>query len=1083
MLAGFSGHLISEFFLEQCLERSPLDATEIRRQLAKWRRASAHLGPASSPRALLESGAAPLLAALGARADGAVALLKTAAAATIVLPDGAEPVAVIASAWGDALEPLWRTSIEYAARAGAAWCVLFNGTQLRLVSAARLYSRRYTEFDVDLAIDDERSCRALIFVMRASPLHALIDESERHSSGVCKSLRTGVYAASAEVFSALLVNRRRSPDPATAFEQALTIVYRLLFLLFAEARHLVPLWHPIYKGSYSVDTLCDIASHDGSGSGLWDAIRAVSRLAHAGCRIGDLHVTAFNGRLFAPSRTPLVERRGLDDRAAQRAIVALATRQADDRDGRERIAYRDLGVEELGGVYESLLDYEPTRDGTLSNGSSVRKATGAFYTPRAIAEYLVRRTLAPLVRGRGPERILALRVLDPAMGSGAFLVAACSYLAQAYESALVASGACHACDVGAAERAAIRRTIAERCLFGVDVNPMAVQLARLSLWLATLAADRPLSFLDHHLVAGDSTIGAWLWCVGRAPASSRRRAPRDVTLPLFGDDVLGDAIRTSVPARFNLAELPNDTAEQVREKERLLAGLNTQGSPLFRWKQIANLWCARWFGAEPLPASAYGAMTDFILGRGGELPAAVARRFASSADDTAARHRFFHWELEFPEAFFDADGVRRSDAGFDAVIGNPPWDMVRADSGSSERRFASREAASAQLRFTRDSGAYSGQSDGHANRYQLFLERAMDLTAPAGRIGLVLPSGFAMDHGSAALRRRLFASCDVEALIGFENSARIFPIHRSVRFHLLMATQGRPTREIACRLGERDPTILESCSVHEDRTSFPVRVTPALLERLSGEDMAVPDLRSAVDVTIADRAASLFAPLGDENGWNARFGRELNATDDRSSFQDVGRGYPVIGGRTIEPFRVSTARSTASVSAPVAARLLGARCMRRRLAYRDVASATNRVTLIAAVLPPRTVSTHTLFCLRTSLPPRAQYFLCGLFNSFVVNYLVRMRVTTHVTTAIVEMLSIPHERDCPSRFAEISAMARLLARRDDPELLARLNAIVASLYQLSREEFAHVLDTFPLVPRADRDRALGVQDRLPRSFV
>src|SRR5262249_13781417 len=152
-----------------------------------------------------------------------------------------------------------------------------------------------------------------------------------------------------------------------------------------------------------------------------------------------------------------------------------------------------------------------------------------------------RRTLGPLVLNATPEQILQLRIVDPAMGSGAFLVAACRYLAEAYEAALVRHGSCTAADFGDAERLAAKRTIAERCLYGVDLNPMAVQLARLSLWLATLAADRPLTFLDHHLQTGDSLLGAWLANLGHAPSSRRRRQTAgQPALPLFDDDDFGD---------------------------------------------------------------------------------------------------------------------------------------------------------------------------------------------------------------------------------------------------------------------------------------------------------------------------------------------------------------------------------------------------------------------------------------------------------------------------------------------------------------------------------------------------------------
>src|SRR5205823_1928491 len=312
-----------------------------------------------------------------------------------------------------------------------------------------------------------------------------------------------------------------------------------------------------------------------SAVGLWDALRAIARLAHAGCRAGDLRVTPFNGRLFSPSRTPLADRRNLDDDAAKRSLLALSTRTAPDRAGRERIAYRDLGVEQLGAVYETLLDYEPRIHRsrvTLERGSGVRKTTGTFYTPQPIAEYLIRRTLGPLIDEADADAVLRLRIVDPAMGSGAFLVAACRYLASAYEAALVRAGGCHSSDFGEPERTSVRRTVAERCLYGVDSNPMAVQLARLSLWLATLASDRPLTFLDHHLQVGDSLVGAWIAAMGRPPAM-RRRGKDVATLPLFDESGVQTALKDALPIRFNLESIPDDTLDQVRAKERALASL------------------------------------------------------------------------------------------------------------------------------------------------------------------------------------------------------------------------------------------------------------------------------------------------------------------------------------------------------------------------------------------------------------------------------------------------------------------------------------------------------------------------------
>jgi hypothetical protein len=1105
MVAGVRGHLISSDVLADRVGAQTSDV-HLRRRLTDWRASCASLGPAVGLRAMIEVGVEPLVRILGFSGLTEIRYDEHLVSGVLV---GRPPIALLATHWGNPLEAMWRPAVVASRSLGADWCVLFNGQSVRLVDARRVYSRRFVELDLDIAADDLEAATALLMLFGAdafrasagqAAIAALVADSERHGAAVCRGLRDGVLNASEAVLDALARGRRT--NRVDTFDQALTIVYRLLFLLFAEARSLVPMWHPLYRDNYSVASLRETAERVAAAPGLWDALRAVSRIAHNGCAAGELRVTAFNGRLFAPARTPLAERRNLDNEAIGRAVLALATRPTADGAGREPIAYRDLGVEQLGAVYETLLDYVPTepskpnepvfprhdreRRGVhsppiLRRGSGLRKATGTFYTPQPLAHYLVRRTLAPLVQDAPPERILDLKVVDPAMGSGAFLVAACEYLAAAYESALVRSGGWHASDFGPFEQAAIRRSVAERCLYGVDSNPMAVQLARLSLWLTTLAADRPLTFLDHHLQTGDSLVGAWLANLRHPPAMRRIRS--NETLPLFDTAILGEALRDSLPGRFALALQPADTVDQVREKERLLAALSRRDASLTRWKRVADLWCAAWFDPEGAPASAFGALSDAILTDTGALPQSVSRPLLRRAEDVAAGRRFFHWELEFPEVFFDRQGARLAAAGFDAVLGNPPWDVIDA-------RSSTRLEAGALVRFTRASGVYASQSDGHANRYQLFLERALHLARRGGRLGLVLPSGVVADHGSTRLRRALFHQSDVDAIVGFDNRSGVFPIHRSVRFVLISATRGRPTGEIACRLGERSAAALESAGAETDDHFFPVRVTPSLLERLTGADLALPELCSPLDLGIAERAAALFPPLSEPAGWGAQFGRELNATDDRGCFQTAGPGLPVLEGKHIEPFgsRVESARWT--IARKHADRLLGDRHRRWRLGYRDVASATNKTTLIAALVPPAVVTTHTIFCLRTPLRRHLQHLLCGLFNSLVVNYLVRLRVTTHVTTAIVERLPIPTVDRLGAYADEIAELSRSLvrlkanSRRDsqvrltadtttDTYLLARLNAVAAAIYQLTEAEFAHVLGTFPLVPQEERDGALS----------
>lgn len=1077
-LTGIRGHLLADACLAAWLDAGDggPDASDGHGAFRRARHAALSLGPASSVRSMAEVGAAPIARALGyavveAGAHEESVELRLRAAGGF-LPWLVAP-------WSAHLDPLWRVAMRAARHLGSRWAWLFNGTHLRLLDASSSHTRRWLEFDLDAAADDASTYAALRLVGRADAdagrLAALVAESDRFAAGVCRSLRSGVLAASEAVLE-VVAGRRPPADPGAALDQALTLVYRLLFLLFAESRGLVPMWHPVYRAGYSVESL-RLAAEGGRHAGIWDAVRAIGRLAHAGCRTGALSVTAFNGRLFDPRRLPFIERHDLDDRAAGRAVLALTSRPSPARGGRERFAFGDLGVEQLGGVYETLLDYEPRWDDgvRLAAGSGARKASGSFYTPQPMARYVVRRTLEPLVAGRGPEEILALRVLDPSMGSGAFLVAACQYLSEAYEDALVAHGGCRPEDRDETDRARTRRLIAERCLFGVDVNPMAVQLARLSLWLATLARDRPLSFLDHHIRTGNSLVGAWLAALDRPPGHRRRAGTTD-TARLFDGDPPEAAARAVLPARFALAG-PGDTVEQVRDKERLLASLERDESVLGRWKRAADLWCAWWFADGTLPASAYRALVDAILHGQGPLPAHVADPHLSRAARVADAERFFHWELEFPEVFFAASGARDPHAGFDAVVGNPPWDMLRGDAGAAPHRQSARADAARLVRFARRSGTYAAGATGQANRYQLFVERTVALLRAGGRCGLILPGGLLVDHGSAALRQLLFSSCAVDGLVTFENRRALFPIHRSVRFTLLTATKGSPTRRFGTRFGECDPAVLE----RDDSGApewFPVSITTDLLRRVSGEGLAVPDIRTPRDLAILDRATALFPPAGSRDGWQARFSRELNATDDRHLLHPPGAGLPVVEGKLLAPFVADLGAARHAIRPRDAARRLGSRVQRVRLAYRDVASATNRQTLIAALLPAGCVSTHTVFCLRTPLARWAQHALCGLFNSYVVNYLVRQRVTTHVTTATVEQLPLPAPRDRPDALRRIAAWGRQLARgggvrtEADADRVAGLNAAVAALYQLSVDEYAHVLGTFPLVPAAERERAL-----------
>ena len=931
-----------------------------------------------------------------------------------------------------------------------------DGRTLRIADGIRGDPRGVLDVDLDRCVGDPGALAWLVALAgpagfaTAGP-NSVLDlarRSEAHGRRVCAALRDGVGEALEVITEAVAAAGGRSRGLPACFADATTAVYRVLFLLFAEARQLVPLWHPTYRRGYSIQALETRIASGASSRGTWAALQAIARLAHAGATSGDLRVVAFNGRLFSPVRAPLLDHLALDDRPVARALEALCyTRSTPD--GRARIAYGDLGVEELGSVYEGLLDREPPggsgHEPGRSGRPSRRKTTGTFYTPRMMADALVRETLAPLVEDRSADDVLALRVLDPAMGSGAFLVSAARFLEQAWERACERT----ATAPGEPERVAVRRHIASRCLFGVDRSPMAVQLAQLSVWLATLAVDRPLSFLDHHLVAGNSLVGASpLDVLSRVPGREVAATPR----PLEALFDWASALVSVRSRRATLESRRDDTVSAVREKEALLRQLGDDPG-LTRWKRACDLWCAAWI--ERLPRAVYHTLLDGTLGRRAQVAPAL-HDIDARVGAVARALACFHWPLEFPEVFLDEDGGVRAEGGFDAVIGNPPWEMLRADPA---REAAAHEEGAAIVRFARASGLYRAQGRGHANQVQLFVERALQLTRPGGRVGLLVPATLLSDDGSGALRCALILANGLESITVYDNRHAIFPIHRGVRFATLVATRFGRTDAVRCRFGLTAPS-------GEQTPAAPgtTALTPALIERLGGPGLAIPELPGEADVRLVERLVRAHPALGSADGWHVRFGRELNATDDRDCFADRATGatgWPVVEGRHLSPFRVSLDRVTRVADPDRASSRLGdpARAARARLAYRDVAAATNRTTLIAAIVPARTVTVHTVFCLRDRLPLPEQRVLCALLNSFVANYLARRWVTTHVTTAIVEALPIPR----------IGRHSPLFRRLHD--------AALALAFGITDEEYAHVLTTFPLFAAAER---LAAAERFSR---
>ena len=933
MLPGFTGSLVSAYFAEELLADSFGDeidrpaAADARSRLLRQRRALAdRLGPASGPRQVYDLVTEPMASALGHRLTD----VRPASRGGLVLAsaDGPPPTGplFVTSGWGDSPASVARDAIRAALAASRTWCVCVNGTAARLLDARRSYARRYSQFDLDAALDDERAFAVLWTLLRSASFLArcasggpparqplidrIVDASDRNTVGVCRSLREGVLQALGETLASFV--RLRGPaalaaaaDLAGLHQQSLTIIYRVLFLLFAESRRLVPGLAPrLPRRLLARRRARRWRSARDPATGLWETLQAISRLSHAGCHAGDLRVTPFNGRLFSPSATPL----GENVRAGRRTACAGGARALDDSPRRGDARASSTGTSTSSSWVRSTRASSitcralpaPAGRGAapaVEQRAACEKATATFYTPRVADDVPGPPDAGAAGRGRTPEADPVLRVVDPAMGSGAFLVAACRFLASVVRVRPVGSGPLPSpSDIDEADRRAFRRRVAQRCLYGVGPQPDGGAARRLSIWLATLAPERPLTFLDHR--SGRWRQPRWRVAGRRAPAPAVARPAR---ARAFERGRAAAAVRRgSRSARHfgqfcrharRSSERPDDSLADVREKERLLATLAGPRSPLARWKAVLDLWCAHACprGAAPASPGVFArARRSPAHGRSSLAPAsrrsARCRRGGDCAPPLPAA-----LEPRVPRGLLRPDGTPLPRPGFDAVVGNPPWDMVRADEdGPAGRADVAGAGRVRLLRFSRDSGVYRAQGDGSLQPLPAVRRaRASPRPRRAAASASWFPGAWLADSGCAALRRLLLIDAtSIDPVVGFDNADRIFPIHRSVRFLALSATTaGRPAAwRRASASASRRRSIASRRRVAGRRTSRSCCPAP-FSSSASPASQPCHSRRSRPRATsrCSTSCSAPACPLIDRMA-GAGFGRELNATEDRRHF-------------------------------------------------------------------------------------------------------------------------------------------------------------------------------------------------------
>ena len=825
----------------------------------------------------------------------------------------------------------------------APWAIVTNGKLWRLYSA-RTHSRSTNYYEIDLqetlAMADPNEAfryfwllfRRSAFVIREvqrdgqtkelSFLDRLLDESESYAKALGERLKDRVFERVFPHFAAgfiahlkgqvgLAGSRQTSLLPASeqlalkqepdeefrrqVFNGTLTLLYRLLFLLYAESRDLLPVkevrgyWErsltklkediaeragPI--GDATPDKLSKAYRASADSTELYDRLLDLFSVIDLGSR--DLNVPLYNGGLFitrpdSADRTQEAETarflasHKIPDRYLALGLDLLARDLDDKRQDLVFIDYKSLGVRQLGSIYEGLLEfkvriaqekmavvkgkkteevipyqeavkskkkvltlgrgrnaqertYQPG-DVYLENDRRERKASGSYYTPDYIVKYIVENTVGPVLaerldklrpkfrdaqqdykkaldraeafrrQGMQPDNpakvansyaglvddLFDLKVLDPAMGSGHFLVEAVDFICDrilgeregflrafpwnpvtkflqdtrdAIISEMERQGV--AVDTGRlTDIILLKRHVLKRCAYGVDLNPMAVELSKVSLWLDCFTIGAPLSFLDHHLKCGNSLIGTTVQEV------QAELAPREKqTISMFGGPFQG--LLSATATIEELRRLPDATVEQAERSHSLYADFERAQYP---YKSALDIWVSQHFGNDlgrDYLTMAGTDLADQILAGGRELPSEYHDAI-SQAMELGKDKRFFHWDLEFPEVFVDLhQGTWKPgpDQGFDAVVGNPPYDEVSEFYSGNTK---------AEVAYFTDAPTYMGTKSGRLNLYRLFLLKAPALTKNGGKVSFIVPMAVLGDRFSLGTRTRLLPTESVSTKV------------------------------------------------------------------------------------------------------------------------------------------------------------------------------------------------------------------------------------------------------------------------------------------------------------------------------
>jgi len=758
--------------------------------------------------------------------------------------------------------------VNYLTVTGLDWGILTNGSHWRLYSM-KSRSRIDSYFEVDLKRileeEDEEQFKYFYHFFRAqafredpetaqhflgSVLSGSTDYGTRLEGRLKELIFDDIFLTLGKGFTDFRANEARNENETDEslqeiYQGTLRLLYRLLFLLHAESRSLLPLGNKDYFQYSLMKLKQDIAERVEQGLtpsrrsfDVWNDLDSLFNIIDKGDP--DLNVPRYNGGLFRgdhPKNQFLAEHK-ISDKYLVPALELL-TREPDPKTGRKRfIDYKSLNLEQLGSIYEGLLEFhlriadqplsvvkkrgrevfEPEKDVKnpslvipkgalyLENDKGERKATGSYYTPHYIVEYIVEHTLGPVfdkraetfenlmgklepkygeygkldqkitagdhserthnkrkalhleiesLENKAKEGLLSIKICDPAMGSGHFLKEATDKLAEKIITLLaqypqnpvtkllnrvreeiLASLDEQDISIDADEHLKdtnlIKRMVMKRSIYGVDLNPMAVELAKLSLWLDSFTVGAPLSFLDHHLKTGNSLIGTTVKEVKFTLELDEERQ-----IEAFGGPFT--ALLTATQFMRDVAQRTDATISEVQES---VAKYHDYEEAIKPYKRLLDLWISRHFDNDKaivLLRQYPDKIIKEVKGEASDLHENYLP-VLEQAEAQAESKRFFHWELEFPEVFIDLKHSKwLENPGFDAVVGNPPWVNIGRQSGSSDEVQ--------YLKSAYDSTEYQ------IDLYTLFVEKGINLLRQGQSLGNIVPNPWLANYRTSLFRK------------------------------------------------------------------------------------------------------------------------------------------------------------------------------------------------------------------------------------------------------------------------------------------------------------------------------------------